>query len=185
MMSISAVRLVEEQEPLTRASAGDGEAFAEIVRRHQAMVFSIAWHVLRDRTVAEDLAQEVFLLLYRNLQDIESDEHLVFWLRKVASHRCVDALRRRTILPVPLEEARETGVEDGPRDLLLERRIRNVIATLPPQQRVALTLRYQEDLDPREIAGIMEQPLNTVKSHLRRALATLRSELGDREGVDR
>jgi RNA polymerase sigma-70 factor (ECF subfamily) len=184
MMSISALPLVKEQAPLVRASAGDGEAFAQIVRLHQAMVFSIAWHVLRDRTVAEDLAQEVFLQLYRNLDEIESEEHLVFWLRKVASHRCIDALRRRTILPVPLEEAGELGAEDGARDLLLERRIRNAVATLPPQQRVALTLRYQEDLDPREIAGIMEQPLNTVKSHLRRALATLRSELGDGEGAE-
>lgn len=181
-MTVTALRLIDGEVELARATAGDDEAFAAIVRRHESMVFSIAWHVLRDRSLAEDLAQEVFLQLYRDLDAIESEEHLVFWLRRVASHRCIDALRRRHILPVPLEEAGEVGRESAPRDLLMERRIRNAVATLPPQQRVAVALRYQEDLDPREIAEIMELPLNTVKSHLRRALATLRSELGVAQG---
>ena len=183
-MSVTVLRLIEQDAPLSRAAAGDDDAFATIVRRHEAMVFSIAWHVLRDRTLAEDLAQEVFLQLYRDLGAIESEEHLVFWLRRVASHRCIDALRRRRVLPVPLEEAREPGTDADVRDMLLERRIRNVIATLPAQQRVALALRYQEDLDPREIAEVLEQPLNTVRSHLRRALATLRSELRSDEGAE-
>lgn len=182
VMTVTALRLIDGDRGLARATAGDAEAFASIIKRHEAMVFSIAWHVLRDRSMAEDLAQDVFLQLYRDLGSIESEEHLVFWLRRVASHRCIDALRRRHVLPVPLEEAGEIASDDADRDLILERRIRNVIATLPPQQRVALALRFQEDLDPREIAEIMEQPLNTVKSHLRRALATLRSELGSEEG---
>lgn len=181
-MSVTAFRLIDGGGELERAAAGDNEAFASIVRQHESMVFSIAWHVLRDRPLAEDLAQEVFLQLYRSLGSIESEPHLVFWLRKVASHRCIDSIRRRHILPVPLDEVEEPGSEDQERDLLLERQIRNVVATLPPQQRVALALRYQEDLDPREIAEILDQPLNTVKSHLRRALATLRSELASEEG---
>jgi len=180
-MSATVLRLTTDELPLERATAGDEDAFASIVRRHESMVFSIAWHVLRDRTLAEDLAQEVFLQLYRSLREIESETHLVFWLRRVASHRCIDAIRRRHILPVPIEEVGEIHDEEEMRDLLLERRIRNVIATLPPQQRVALALRYQEDLDPREIADIMDQPINTVKSHLRRGLATLRAELNSEE----
>lgn len=184
VMTVTALRLVAEERTLARATAGDTEAFASIVRRHESMVFSIAWHVLRDRAQAEDLAQDVFLQLFRNLETIESEEHLVHWLRRVASHRCIDAMRRRHTLPVPLEEVEERGDDDDDRDPLLERRIRNVVATLPPQQRVALALRYQEDLDPREIAEILEQPLNTVKSHLRRALATLRTELASEEGGD-
>jgi RNA polymerase sigma-70 factor (ECF subfamily) len=181
-MSVTALRLVREDRELERAAVGDDDAFAALIRQHESMVFSIAWHVLRDRTLAEDVAQEVFLQLYRDLQTIESGDHLVFWLRRVASHRCIDALRRRQILPVPLDEAGEIGGEAATRDLLLERRIRNVVATLPSQQRVALALRYQEDLDPSDIADITEQPLNTVKSHLRRALATLRAELGSGKG---
>jgi RNA polymerase sigma-70 factor (ECF subfamily) len=64
--------------------AGEGE-FARLVRQHQAMVFSVAWHFLRDRALAEELAQEVFLALYQHLGTLESPEHILFWLRKVTT----------------------------------------------------------------------------------------------------
>ncbi|MGK2859108.1 MAG: RNA polymerase sigma factor [Thermoanaerobaculia bacterium] len=168
-------------DPLARATSGDHAAFAELVREHESMVFSIAWHVLRDSQLTEELAQEVFLQLYRNLGTIESAEHLVFWLRRVTSNRCIDLLRRRQFLPVPLEQAELPGASPEESDPILRSRLRYLVATLPAAQRVAVTLRYQEDLDPREIAEVLELPLNTVKSHLRRALATLRAELGDAE----
>lgn len=165
-------------DSLSRASSGDHAAFAELVREHESMVFSIAWHVLRDSHLTEELAQDVFLQLYRNLGAIESAEHLVFWLRRVTSNRCIDLLRRRQLLPVPLDHAELPGPAVEESDPILKGRLRHLVASLPAAQRVAVTLRYQEDLDPREIAEILELPLNTIKSHLRRALATLRDELG-------
>jgi RNA polymerase sigma-70 factor (ECF subfamily) len=71
---------------LAQAAKGDASAFASIVREHQAMVFSLAYHFLHDRTLAEDVAQEVFLHLYLNLRSIHSAAHLKFWLREVASN---------------------------------------------------------------------------------------------------
>src|SRR5918996_4787692 len=88
---------------LDRARGGDPAAFAPLVRRHESMVFSLALHALRNRAAAEDLAQDVFLELYRGLGRIESSAHLVAWLRRVTSHRCIDELRRlprRMELPV-------------------------------------------------------------------------------------
>ena len=70
--------------------------FAEIVRRHQSAVFSIALHFLADRSAAEELAQDVFLQLHANLPTIKSDDHMKFWLRKVTAHRCIDHKRRRS-----------------------------------------------------------------------------------------
>ena len=78
----------------SQALAGDRAAFAELVRKHQAMVFSIALHSLRDAALAEELAQEVFLDLYNHLGDLQSAAHVEFWLRKVASRRCIDYVRR-------------------------------------------------------------------------------------------
>ena len=69
--------------------------FREIVEAHQSRVFSIAYRVLGDRGTAEEVAQDVFLELYRALDEIASDEHLIAWLRRVAVHRATDALRRR------------------------------------------------------------------------------------------
>src|ERR1022692_4148087 len=68
--------------PRRAPSAASGLDFASLVRQHQAMVFSIAWHLLRDRAVAEELAQDVFLSLYQHLAELESPEHVQFWLRR-------------------------------------------------------------------------------------------------------
>jgi RNA polymerase sigma factor (sigma-70 family) len=70
-------------------------SFVEAVEAHKAMVYSIAWHFLRDRAVAEELAQDVFLELHRNWSSIKSAQHIVFWLRKVTSRRSIDVLRQR------------------------------------------------------------------------------------------
>ncbi len=69
--------------------------FPAIVREHESMVFSIACHFLRDRGLAEEVAQEAFLRLYQNMASIESPEHRVRWLRKVTWRLCVDEFRRR------------------------------------------------------------------------------------------
>src|SRR5262245_10690317 len=94
-----------KESTLARAQSGDQAAFAELVHEHQSMVFSIARHFFRDRALAEDLAQEVFLHLYQHLAAIESPAHLKFWLRKVTGHRCIDYLRRTRLKNVHVDEA--------------------------------------------------------------------------------
>jgi RNA polymerase sigma-70 factor, ECF subfamily len=164
-------------ETLSSARQGDQAAFAALVREHQAMVFSVARNFLRDRALAEELAQEVFLHLYRNLAAIESPEHLKFWLRKVTGHRCIDYVRRNRMQTVELEEVSEPAAPAKQSDPLLQETLRRFVATLPATPRLIVTLRYQEDMDPTEIATVLEMPLNTVKSHLRRSLAILREKV--------
>jgi len=162
---------------LDRARAGDHDAFAELISDHESMVFSIAHHVLNNRDKAEEIAQDVFLQLYRNLAEIESPMHLVFWLRQVTSRRCIDHLRRSRMRPVALEDIGELHTSDTHTDPFLERKLRELVAGLPEAQRVVVTLRYQEDLDPSEICRIVNMPVNTVKSHLHRAMQSLRKQL--------
>jgi RNA polymerase sigma factor (sigma-70 family) len=104
--------------------------FEDIVRRHQAMVFSIAFHFLQDRAAAEELAQDVFLQLYRHLPGLQSAEHITFWLRKVASHRCIDYARRRRLTFLSLTAAPEPLSEERARDPFLTRHVRAVVASL-------------------------------------------------------
>jgi RNA polymerase sigma-70 factor (ECF subfamily) len=162
---------------LERARAGDTDAFATIIRQHQAMVFSLSRHFLRDRAAAEDLAQDVFLQLYENLSRLESAAHVKFWLRRVTANRCIDRLRRPGETPFPEVGQREVGATTTGRDVLLEERLRACVGRLPARPRMVVILRYQEDLDPGEIAETLNMPLNTVKSHLRRSLAVLRRYL--------
>ncbi|HUP61670.1 MAG TPA: sigma-70 family RNA polymerase sigma factor [Thermoanaerobaculia bacterium] len=178
-MTAIAPEVIEMPRPLARAQGGDHDAFAEIIERHEAMVFSLAYRFFNDRGRAEEIAQDVFLQLYRHLPMIESDSHLLFWLRQVTTRRCIDLTRRARLKPVRLEDVSELRVVDRHADPLLDRRLRQLIEELPEMQRAIVTLRYQEDLDPSEICRIVNMPVNTVKSHLHRALQSLRRRLGE------
>jgi RNA polymerase sigma-70 factor (ECF subfamily) len=145
------------------------------------MVFSLAHRFLRDRTAAEDLAQDVFLELYRNLPGLRSAAHMRFWLRRVTSHRCIDWLRKSANKPeAPLDDVPEPAAVQARGDILLDERLRELVARLAPRPRLVVLLRFQEDLEPSEIAAVLDMPVNTVKSHLRRSLAALREQLGAR-----
>lgn len=165
--------------PLERAQDGDHDAFADLVSQHQAMVFSLAYHFFNDRSRGEEIAQDVFLQLYRSLAEIESPSHLLHWLRQVTTRKCIDALRRSRLRAVSLDDAAEIVAHVKHADPLLDRRLRALVAGLPDMQRIVVTLRYQEDLDPSDICGIVKMPVNTVKSYLHRALLSLRKKLGE------
>jgi RNA polymerase sigma-70 factor (ECF subfamily) len=168
----------DSQDVLTRAKAGDQTAFAALIRRHQNMVFSVALHMLRSRPAAEDLAQEVFLELYRSLSRLESEAHVVSWLRRVAGHRCIDEIRRRNHRPeFGTDTLPETGHSPQPREVFAGDRLQALVAELPENARMVVVLRYQEEMDPTEIADALGMPVNTVKSHLRRSIAALRERL--------
>jgi len=164
-------------ETLARAVKGDEAAFAEIMRQNKSMVYSLAYHFLFDKSLAEELAQEVFMQLFQNLKRMESPEHLVFWLRRVTSHRCIDWNRRHSFRShLNLEDLPDPPAPERPGDPLLARRLQQLVASLPEKPRMIVTLRFQEDLQLSEIAEILEIPLNTVKSYLQRALTKLQEK---------
>lgn len=166
------------QQHLTEAAGGSGTAFAALVREHQSMVFSIALHFLGDATLAEDIGQDVFLELHRNLKSIESTAHLNFWLRRVTSRKCIDHVRKARIRPrVGLEDAPEPSVPGRFSDPLMSRQLRQVVAALPERVRMMIVLRYQEEMEPSEIAETLQVPVGTVKSTLHRGLELLRNKM--------
>ena len=152
--------------------------FEQLVDQHQSMVFSIALRMTGDRGLAEEIAQDVFMEMDRNLPRMESPAHACFWLRRVTVNRSADALRRRKVrgidLWVEMEDVHGVSVEEPTSPL--STRLEHLLATLPEAQRAALVLRYQEDLTPEEIAATLEAPLATVKSHLQRGLKLLRAK---------
>ncbi|HTU49439.1 MAG TPA: RNA polymerase sigma factor [Acidobacteriaceae bacterium] len=162
------------------------DGFRDIVERHQSRVFSIAFRILGDRGTAEEVAQDVFLALYRNLDRVQSQEHLLSWLRRVTVHRATDAYRRRASR---VEFAADEFCEEHMRlegtgsvsqrafeSSGMATSIEQMVSSLPLAQRSVLLLRYQEDLMPTEISALLSMPLGTVKSHLQRALKLLRTK---------
>jgi len=172
---MTAIAEAPADDILFRAQGGDHDAFAAIIEEYQGIVFGIAWNFLSDRAIAEEIAQDVFLQLFRSIAAIHSESHLLHWLRQVTSRRCIDQSRRNILRRVELDEA---DIASSPRlqDPLLARRLRDRIAALPDLQRLILTLRYQEDLGPADIGRTLGMPENTVKSYLHRALTALRKE---------
>ena len=152
--------------------------FRRMIEAHQRMVFSLALRVTGEYGAAEEVAQDVFMELFRGGDKLENADHVRFWLRRVTVHRATDALRKKSRQPeVEAEEwLEEKYVQDNQEGLsaavvvLLE----ELLKTLPEQMRVVIVLRYQEDMLPDEIAKLLGQPLATVKSNLQRGLQLLR-----------
>lgn len=141
------------------------------------MVFSVALRLVGDRGLAEEVAQDVFLELHNWLPRLESTDHVRHWLRRVATHRATDALRRRKVRPEGASDEWEDKHDRPPEEsdcgsmgVAMER----MLLSLPEAQRTVLVLRYGEDLTPEEIARTTGDPVATVKSHLQRGLQLLR-----------
>ena len=151
--------------------------FTDLVRDNQAMVFSIAYNFLRDQSLAEELAQDVFLQLYRNLDRLESHHHAKNWLRRTASHRCIDFTRKRSLAKeVDLDSVPEPSSEGAEPDPFLHDRLRKLVASLPEKKRLLVILRFQEEMELEEIAKVLKIPARTVRTQLWRTLALLREK---------
>jgi RNA polymerase sigma-70 factor (ECF subfamily) len=156
--------------------------FRRLVETHQRMVFSLALRVTGEYGTAEEVAQDAFLELYRAVDTLESEEHVRFWLRRVTVHRATDALRRRAVRPEAaaeewMEEAHGLDAVEGVgagMNAAMVARLEELLQGLPETMRVAVVLRYQEEMSPDEMAKLLGQPVATVKSNLQRGLQLLR-----------
>ena len=152
------------------------------------MVFSMARRIVRDPSLAEEIAQAVFLELHDALPSLASEDHVVHWLRRVTAHRAIDQARRRLRRPqdhaavsfaapgVPEPAAEARSSDPWLSDPWLAERLRAMVDALPVVPRTVIALRYQEELMPEEIAAVLEMPVATVKSHLQRSLKVLRAK---------
>ena len=158
----------------------DAGEFRRVVETHGRTVFSIALRLTRDPGTAEEVAQDVFLELHRSAERLEGEEHVRFWLRRVAVHRATDALRRLARRPeAGAEEWTEEQHGGGLMDTAelangMAQRLEAAVGSLPEAMRVAVVLRYSEEMTPDEISLLLGQPIATVKSNLQRGLKMLR-----------
>ena len=157
------------------------EAFERLVPAYRRRVFGLAFSVLRDRGAAEDVAQEVFVKLWRALPGYDGRARLSTWIYAITRNAAVSALRgrrRSASLSDPgvfaEAEAATSAAPVEPADTAL----RQQVEALPDQQRQAVTLYYLEERPVAEVAEMMGLPVNTVKTHLHRARASLAAALG-------
>jgi RNA polymerase sigma-70 factor (ECF subfamily) len=166
-----------------RAAGGEDAAFAELVRRHAPRVRSLCASTLGGPGEAEDAAQETFLKAHRALGRFAGDASFGTWLHRIAVNHCLDLLRaagrRRSDSLDELLEADSAALgralsEPSPAKALEDRdTVERLLARLPPEQRLALTLREAEGMTYEEIAAAMSCSLDSVKARIRRARTEL------------
>jgi len=165
---------------MAAARRGDVEAFGALVRRFQDRVFTVALRLTRNRATAEDMAQQALLRAWQGRQAYDPRWCVSTWLYRIVTNLCVDEHRRRARAASLLPAAAPSRVAPA-HQALEERETRNrlngALRGLPRGQQAVMVLRYLDDLPYAEIGRICGLPVNTVKSHLRRAKAALRKEL--------
>lgn len=159
----------------------DREAFARLVRRHQSMVRSVLRRLAKgDHGLADDLAQETFLLAWRNLRSFRFDARFSTWIYRIAFNAWLsDARRRREVLLEDVDSA--PAGEDTARTASSPERIdlERALARLSDGERAAIAACYYADLTHEEAARAIGIPLGTVKTHILRAKSKLRTLLGE------
>ena len=171
-----------------RARNGDQEAFAELVRRYGRPVYSLCLRMLGSAPDAEDAAQESFVRAFQALHRYDSKRPFATWLLSIASHHCIDRLRRRRLAEVSLDAlppwrwlpGTTVDPEEAASDAVEADRIVRLLMQLPDDYRLVVVLRYWHDLGYAEIAEILGETEPAVKSRLHRARRLLASSLDSR-----
>lgn len=176
-----------DQEGLWVAQAlhGDQSAFARLVDAYKTPVYNLCYRMLGSATEAEDAAQETFVRVYTHLKAYDSQQKFSAWILAVASHYCVDRLRRRRVLWLSLDEAPtlEPASTDAvhPEDVVAQNEssaeIRRWLQALPAEYRLVITLRYWQDLSYAEMARVTDTTESAIKSKLHRARAMLAQQI--------
>lgn len=181
-----------DPEVIQACQRGDSGAFAALFANNKDKVYSIALRYSGDPTAAMDIAQETFLKLWSHIKDFRGESSFDGWLYRIVSNACMDYQRRRKrltfvdgILDI-FSSGRASALQELEREEL-QNNVQKVVGRLPAEQRLAIILRYTEDLSYEEIAEVMGCSRGTVASRLNRAHKTLERRLrhlrGEQQGV--
>ena len=184
-------RSQELAQLLARAGLGDRAAFAGLYERTSGHLFAVLLRIQRDRAVAEELLQEVYVAVWKAAAGFDAARSQpLTWLTHIARHRAIDSLRRSQTQPRTeslhaMDDDSDNLLDSvasdipGPLDLLGQasdaRELAQCMERLSPPQRQSVALAFFDGLSHAEVAAQLQQPLGTVKSWVRRALATLKS----------
>ncbi len=180
---------------ISKALDGSQRSWDRLVRRHETMVYNYCLRMTRNTSDARDLLQEVFLSVYRHLPSYRNEGQFKGWMMRIAANKTMDLLRLRQRSP-------KTTTDDTAEEAVLQwqapeyhnpdqayeqntdnRRIRALLQSLPPEQRLVVELKFFQHFTFEEIAVQTGTPVNTVKSRLYASLQKLKDTLEERHVV--
>lgn len=171
---------------VARLKAGDESAYEQLVTEFQERIYRVAWRVVRDDDLAEDVAQETFIKVFRHIRRFEGRSSLYTWIYRITVNIALNKLKRdrfRRMVPLGDIVRRDPrGSSDPSRRALdseLAERIDEAVSSLPEKQRAVFVLKFYEGLSHKEIAGIVGSSVGTSKANYFHAIRRLRKELED------
>lgn len=186
---------INEKELLKKCQSGDREAFNILVETYQRQVINLAYGMLSNSEDATDAAQEVFIKVYRNIDNFEGKSSLATWIYRITSNVCKDFLRKRTrtIQAVSIYEGSEDD-DDRPMEIKdssptpqehiemteTQREVRKALDELPEEYKSVIVMYDLEGLSYDEISNVLQCPVGTIKSRLNRARKALKKNLSEK-----
>ncbi|GIP41403.1 ECF RNA polymerase sigma factor SigW [Paenibacillus sp. J31TS4] len=170
---------------------GDRSAFAELVDMYKDKIYHLAFRMLSQSQTAEDIVQETFLRVYRNLDRYDESQKFSTWIYRIATNLCIDQLRKRKPSYSPDAEMPDgegadwysllPSEEATPEDQIMlsetQLQIREAIQSLPEKYKSVVILRYLHDMSLQEIGDVLDMPVTTVKTRVHRGREFLRNKL--------
>jgi RNA polymerase sigma-70 factor, ECF subfamily len=176
------VRAIQAAQLVRQATGGDLDAFEELIRRYQRRVYGFAYQHLRDLDEAQDLTQEIFVKLYRNLARYDPSRPFEPWFWKLAANTAINYRRKR--VPVPTDQSTDNAASAADTRLTQhDPALFDALAQLDPAYRLPILLHYYADLSLEQVSQALNLTVPAIKSRLHRARALLRNALAESEEV--
>jgi len=173
-----------DAELIKRAVQGDDAALTELVQHYLKPAYAFAYRYVRNRQDAEDITQEVFVKVWKNLKKFDAGKPFQPWLYQITKNTCFDWLRKKSAVPFSeLDKIKEIAADASPPpdvladQSLLQDELTAAAERLAPKYAKVISLYHQQNLNFRQIAELLQEPLNTVKSRYRRALLLMKKML--------
>ena len=176
-----------DKKLIEKALNGDDQAFKQLINKHLKSVYNFLYQLTKDTSSLDDLTQETFIKVWKNLSRFDQSKSFKVWIFTIARNTAYDYLKKRKAIPFSsfdkeeinkLEEIDETPLPD---EILerqdLEREIEAKLSQIPEHYRIVLILHYKHDFSLSEIAQILKEPYNTIKSRHQRGMQKLKALL--------
>ena len=162
--------------------AGNSDVFAELVKRYKNLVYSVILRMVNDREEANDLAQDVFIKIYKNLDKYYPDFKFSTWVIRISTNHVIDYRRKKKQETVPLEEVEFTlSTEESPEGAYIRREqkeeLQKIVSDLPDMYKIPIMLYHEQGLSYQEISDIIDEPLSKVKNRIFRGRRMLKESL--------
>lgn len=175
---------------IKRCLAGEKEAFSELITRYKKLIYNVIYNIINNKEEVNDIAQEVFIKIYRALDKYDPKYKFSTWSVKIATNYCLDVIRKKKINTTPINEVIGVSSDiETPESSYIRKeqieRINNELSKLPEKYRVPLILYHKNGLSYEEITQVLNEPMSIIKNRIYRARQMLKEKLSAqrKEGI--